>query len=135
MVQEVPMFDPKKHNPKSFDHKMLRVTMTKLSLGALIAALGIFPACSINANDGGKGGEKHVDIKSPMGDLHVSEAVDIHDAGLTIYPGAKPAPKDDGDDKKSAPMTLPRKFLPTTTKSCRNTASLFSATAAGMAAT
>jgi hypothetical protein len=106
MVQEVPMFDPKKHNPKNFDHKMLRVTMTKLSLGALIAALGIFPACSINANDGGKGGEKHVDIKSPMGDLHVSEAVDIHDAGLTIYPGAKPAPKDDGDDKKSANVNL-----------------------------
>src|ERR1022692_185861 len=88
-------------------YKMLSPNfVARLSLGVLIAALCVFPACSINANDKSKDGEKHVDIKSPVGDLHVSEQADIRDAGLTLYPGAKPAPKDDGDDKKSANVNL-----------------------------
>jgi hypothetical protein len=71
----------------------------------LFIALCALPACSINANDK-KDGEAHVDIQSPMGDLHVSEQADIRDAGLTLYPGAKPAPKEDSDDKKSANVNL-----------------------------
>jgi hypothetical protein len=78
----------------------------KLALAALLATFCVLPACSINANDKGQDGEKHVDIKSPIGDLHVSEQADIRDAGLTLYPGAKPAPKDDSDDKKSANVNL-----------------------------
>jgi hypothetical protein len=38
--------------------------------------------------------------------LHVSEQADIRDAGLTLYPGAQPAPKDNSDDKKSANVNL-----------------------------
>jgi hypothetical protein len=83
-----------------------RNSAAKLSLGALIAALCLLPACSIDANDKSADGEKHVDIKSPVGDLHVSEGADIRDAGLTLYPGAKPAPKDSSDDKKSANVNL-----------------------------
>ncbi|MGA6986242.1 MAG: hypothetical protein WBZ01_09325 [Terriglobales bacterium] len=78
----------------------------RLSLGATLAALCVLPACSIHANDDAKNGEKQVDIKSPIGDLHVGEQVDIRDAGLTLYPGAKPAPKDDSDDQKSANVNL-----------------------------
>jgi hypothetical protein len=92
-----------------FSRKMFsRNVITRLTVGALFAALCVLPACSINANDkhNSKDGEAHVDIKSPMGDLHVSEQADIRDAGLTLYPGAKPAPKDDGDDKKSANVNL-----------------------------
>jgi hypothetical protein len=89
-------------NRKTFS----RSVTAKLSLGAMFAALCVLPACSINANDKGKDGEKHVDIKSPMGDLHVSEQADIRDAGLTLYPGAKPAPKDDSDNQKSANVSL-----------------------------
>jgi hypothetical protein len=89
---------------KTFSHSAI----ARLSLGALFAALCVLPACSINANDkhNSKDGETHVDIKSPVGDLHVSEQADIRDAGLTLYPGAKPAPKDNGDDKKSANVNL-----------------------------
>lgn len=96
-------------NSKTSSRKMFsRAVIAKLSLGALFAALCVLPACSINANDkhNSKDGETHVDIKSPMGDLHVSEQADIRDAGLTLYPGAKPAPKDDSDDKKSANVNL-----------------------------
>jgi hypothetical protein len=80
--------------------------IARLSAGALLVALCGLPACSIDANDKGADGDKHVDIKSPMGDLHVSEQADIRDAGLSLYPGAKPAPKDDSDDKKSANVNL-----------------------------
>jgi hypothetical protein len=91
-------------NPKMFG----RSVAAKLSLGALLAVLCLLPACSITANDkhSSKDGEAHVDIKSPVGDLHVSEQADIRDAGLTLYPGAKPAPKQDSDDKKSANVNL-----------------------------
>jgi len=88
-------------------HKMFNHNFSaRLCLGALIAALCLLPACSITANDKSADGEKHVDIKSPVGDLHVSEQADMRDAGLTLYPGAKPAPKDGDDDKKSANVNL-----------------------------
>jgi hypothetical protein len=90
-----------------FDQKTFsRKLIATLSLGALFAALCVLPACTINTNKSGTDGEKHVDIKSPMGDLHVSEQADIRDAGLTLYPGAKPAPKDDSDNQKSANVNL-----------------------------
>jgi len=96
------MSNRKTSKPKMFS----RSVIAKLALGALFAALCVLPACSIATNDKGKDGETHVDIKSPIGDLHVSEQADIRDAGLTLYPGAKPAPKEDGDDKKSANVNL-----------------------------
>jgi hypothetical protein len=78
-----------------------------LALGALFAALCILPACSINVDkDANKEGAKHVDIKSPMGDLHVSEQADVRDAGLSVYPGAKPAPRENSDNEKSANVNL-----------------------------
>ena len=103
------MFNDKAFNDKTSNLRMFsRGVIAKLSLGALFAALCALPACSINAHDkhNSKDGEARVDIKSPMGDLHVSEQADIRDAGLPLYPGAKPAPKDGGDDKKSANVNL-----------------------------
>ena len=96
------MFSVRMFSRKTFS----RSVIVRLSLGALLAALCILPACSITANDKSKDGEQHVDIKTPMGDLHVSDQADIRDAGLALYPGAKPAPKDDSDDKKSANVNL-----------------------------
>jgi hypothetical protein len=92
---------------RTFNGRTLnRKAIAKLSMGALLISLCVLPACSIRANDKAADGEKRVDIKSPIGDLHVSEAADIRDAGLTLYPGAKPAPKEDSDDKKSANVNL-----------------------------
>jgi hypothetical protein len=101
------MFNRKATNRKTASSKTIGCgVIAKLALGALFAALLVLPACSINTNEKGKNGEKNVDIKSPIGDLHVSEQADIRDAGLTLYPGAKPAPKDNSDDKKSANVNL-----------------------------
>jgi len=72
------MFNSKKFNSKKFSSKISRQNViAQLALSALFAALCVLPACSINANDKGKDGEKQVDIKSPIGDLHVSEQADI----------------------------------------------------------
>jgi hypothetical protein len=73
---------------------------------ALLAALLILPACSINVKDKKEGNDAKVDIKTPLGDLHVNEGADIRDTGLTLYPGARPAPKDASDDRKSADVNL-----------------------------
>jgi hypothetical protein len=73
---------------------------------ALLAALAILPACSVNVKDKDKDGESHVDIKTPMGDIHVNEQPDIRETGLPLYAGARPAPKDNGDDKKSANVNI-----------------------------
>lgn len=80
---------------------------TSVFLIALAAALTILPGCSIAVKDkDDKKGETQVDIKSPVGDLHVSEQVDIRDAGLSVYPGAKPAPKEDSNNDKSANVNI-----------------------------
>src|ERR1035441_2472723 len=82
---------------------------SRLTLGALFAVLCVLPACSINVDkDKNNEGSKHVDIKSPMGDLHVSEQVDIRDAGLSVYPGAKPAVKDSTPSTNIARCSLVR---------------------------
>jgi hypothetical protein len=83
-----------------------RSVVAGLALAALFAVLCVLPACSINTNEKGKEGEKNVDIKSPVGDLHVSDAADMRDIGLTVYPGAKPVPKEESDDKESANINL-----------------------------
>ncbi|MGA9527002.1 MAG: hypothetical protein WBS24_02670 [Terriglobales bacterium] len=79
----------------------------RLALASAILALFALPACSVNVDkNDDKSGAKKVDIQSPFGDLHVSEQPDIRDAGLSVYPGATPAPKDKSDDEKSANVNL-----------------------------
>jgi hypothetical protein len=73
---------------------------------ALLAACFVLPGCSINVKDKGKDGEKRVDIQTPMGDIHVNEQPDIRETGLSLYAGARPAPKENGDDKKSANVNI-----------------------------
>jgi hypothetical protein len=80
---------------------------TKLVPAALLAALVVLPACSINVKDKKNGeGESRVDIKTPMGDIHVNDQPDIRETGLALYPGAKPAEKEYSDDKKGANVNI-----------------------------
>jgi hypothetical protein len=83
-----------------------RNVFTALVPTALLAALVVLPACSINVKDKDKNGEGRVDIKTPMGDIHVNEQPDIRETGLSLYAGAKPAPKGNGEDKKSANVNI-----------------------------
>src|SRR5215471_9969187 len=78
----------------------------RLSLAALLVT--VLPACSVNVKDKSSSpdGTAHVDIKSPFGNMHVDEQPDLKGAGLTVYPGAKPASKENSDDKKNANVNL-----------------------------
>jgi hypothetical protein len=82
-----------------------RSFVTPLASTTLLAALIVLPGCSINVKDKNKNGEGRVDIKTPMGDIHVNEQPDIRDTGLSLYAGAKPAPKQ-GHDEKSANVNI-----------------------------
>lgn len=102
------MFNSIMFKQKTFSNNTARRrVITQLALGGVIVALCVLPACSVNVDkDSNKEGAKHVDITSPLGDLHVSEQADIRDSGLSVYPGATPAPKDKSDDEKSANVNL-----------------------------
>ena len=82
--------------------------ISKFALALLMLALMVLPACSVNVKDRSesKDGSARVDIKSPIGDLHVDEQPDLQGAGLTMYPGAKPAPKESNDEKKNANVNI-----------------------------
>jgi hypothetical protein len=73
---------------------------------AVITMLLVLPACSVNVNKGESGEDKKVDIETPVGGIHVSQGADVRDVGLSVYPGARPKPKDDSDDEKSANVNI-----------------------------
>jgi hypothetical protein len=53
-----------------------------------LAAILVFPACDVNVKKSDSGDDKNVDIKTPIGGLHVSKDVDPRDTGIAVYPGA-----------------------------------------------
>jgi hypothetical protein len=84
-----------------------RNVVARIAPAAVLAALVVLPACSVNVKDDkNKNGEGHVDISTPMGNLHVNEQPDIRETGLPLYAGARPASKENGDDKKSANVDI-----------------------------
>jgi hypothetical protein len=67
-----------------------------------VAALLLLSACSVNVKKEHNGEDKQVDIKTPVGGIHVSKDADISDVGLAVYPGAHMKQKNsDGDDKSA----------------------------------
>jgi len=68
-----------------------------LLVGAALL-LAILPACSVNVKKESSGEEKQVDIKTPIGGIHVSKGADVADTGLIVYPGARLKEKDSDHD-------------------------------------
>jgi len=73
---------------------------SSLVLAYLVGIL-LLTGCNINEKKNEKGGDKKVDITTPIGGLHVSNDVDVRDIGLPIYPGARPVQKDDNNEKSA----------------------------------
>lgn len=64
-----------------------------------LAAILVFPACNVDVKKSENGDDKNVDIKTPVGGLHVSKQVDPRDTGISVYPGARMKEKTNkGDD-------------------------------------
>src|SRR6201997_4921431 len=61
---------------------------------ALVIALGA--AAPVLSQDS-ESKDKNLDVRSPIGDLHVGKDADAQKAGLPLYPGARPQRKDNDD--------------------------------------
>jgi hypothetical protein len=71
---------------------------------AAMATVFMASACSINVQKDKNGQDKHVDIKTLLGGVHVSNQADASDTGLAVYPGARV--KEKSDDDKGANVNL-----------------------------
>ena len=71
------------------------------SRSIFVAAFGValaIPGCAAQAQKSDSDQNKHLDIQSSVGDLHVGNDGDARKAGLPLYPGARPRrDKDDSD--------------------------------------
>ncbi len=54
----------------------------------LVSMIGV-PHLAAQSKDDNNGQEKHIDIQSSAGDLHVGSDADARKAGLPLYPGAR----------------------------------------------
>lgn len=80
--------------------------MRTIELIAAVALLAIVAACSVNVKKEKNGQDKQVDVRTPMGDIHVSKDADPNDVGIPVYPGAHLTQRDDNGDDKSANVNI-----------------------------
>ncbi len=89
---------------------MANTSFAVRSLSALAISsflLVCLAACGINVKEKDNGhGDKDVTIQSPVGNLHVGKDVKGADTGLTVYPGARLAEKDDNGGNDSANLNI-----------------------------
>jgi hypothetical protein len=71
-----------------------------------IAAVLLFPACSINVAKQANGQDKKVDIRTPVGGIHVSNEATASEIGLPVYPGARPKPDQTDNHNQSANVNI-----------------------------
>jgi hypothetical protein len=79
---------------------------TKLLIAVAFTLWWTLLGCSVSVKDHGDDGAKKVDISTPVGGIHVDQNADVRDTGLPVYPGARPKPKSDAGDTKSANVNL-----------------------------
>lgn len=77
-----------------------RRSQTLLALFSM-AAIMLFSGCSVNVQKEKNGEEKRVDIRTPLGGIHVDKQASPEDVGIVVYPGATLKEKDDGQDKSA----------------------------------
>lgn len=82
---------------------MPRTDIRRLEIVFLACFLTIlFAGCSVNVKKQKDGEDKDVDIKTPLGAIHVSKGANAEDVGIPVYPGAHLKQKDtDGSDKSA----------------------------------
>jgi len=77
-----------------------------VSLAAVVLTVVLLSRCSVNVKKESNGQDKQVDIKTPMGGIHVSKDADVADTGLSVYPGARLKLEDSGDSDKRANVNI-----------------------------
>ena len=80
---------------------MDRINLRLSGVVAIAAAILLLSACSVNVRKDQNGQDKQVDIRSPLGGIHVSKGVNPEDVGIAVYPGATLKEKGNGEDKSA----------------------------------
>src|ERR1700687_3648094 len=84
---------------------ILHRQVSRLALVAALAMLSSVPVLRAEAQQTDDGNQdKHLDIRSSAGDLHVGNDADVRDIGLPLYPGARL--KHHEHDKNSANLAI-----------------------------
>lgn len=86
----------------------MRKTRSSIVIVLAFAAVAVvmLPACSVNVKKEQNGQDKQVDIRTPVGGIHVSKDADAGDVGLTVYPGARLKQQDSDGSNKSANVNI-----------------------------
>jgi len=67
-----------------------------------VASVLLLAACSVNVKDSDREkGEKNVDIRTPVGNIHVRNEAEVADTGLSVYPGAHRKEKSSSSDSEN----------------------------------
>jgi hypothetical protein len=83
--------------------------VTVAAASAMLITLG---ACNVHVDKDDKGGEKRVDITTPMGNLKVrNDNVNVKDTGLAVYPGAQVKVKGDRNEDSKANVNIDTPFF------------------------
>ena len=81
--------------------KIFAIVLTAATLSCIV-----LDACSINVKKEPNGQDKQVDIRTPIGGIHVSKEANAGDVGLPVYPGARPKEQDSNGNDKSANVNI-----------------------------
>ncbi len=84
---------------------ILNYRAAQLALAATFAVLLTIPTMNAQAQQTDNANQdKHLDIRSSAGDLHLGNDADVRDTGLPLYPGARL--KHDDENKNSASLAI-----------------------------
>jgi hypothetical protein len=80
----------------------MRKINLSIAFPAGLVIVTLLAGCSVNVKEQKDGQDKDVDIKTPLGAIHVSKGANPEDVGIPVYPGAQLREKDsDGSDKSA----------------------------------
>lgn len=78
------------------------ISIQRLLVICGMAGALLLVACSVNVKKEKSGQDKDVDIRTPLGAIHVSKGANAQDVGIPVYPGAQLRQEDsDGSDKSA----------------------------------
>ena len=80
--------------------------MRRIELMFALMAIALLAACSVNVKKEKNGQDKQVDVRTPVGDIHVSKGANPDDVGIPVYPGARLKEDNSNGDDKSANVNI-----------------------------
>ncbi len=80
--------------------------MRRIEWMCAVLMIALLAGCSVNVKKEKNGQEKQVDVRTPLGAVHVSKDANPNDVGIPVYPGAHLKQNDDSGDDKSANVNI-----------------------------